>query len=175
MGGGGTVDQRLWAATMWRMLGAAILLLGLQHPPANAAAGTEQYRYDALGRLTRVTFPDGKTIEYVYDAAGNRRTVGPAPGGPPGTFTKTGGYSPSGAGSGSITIQNTGSGTITNVVVSLANIGAGGCSGGPTSYGSLAPGQSITFGWYRATSGTIYCTPKATGVNATNSPIQWAM
>lgn len=30
------------------------------------------YNYDSLGRLTKVTYPNGSTIKYAYDAAGNR-------------------------------------------------------------------------------------------------------
>ena len=33
------------------------------------------YRYDALGRLTGAHYPDGSSIAYTYDRAGNRLTV----------------------------------------------------------------------------------------------------
>jgi RHS repeat-associated protein len=36
--------------------------------------GTESYTYDALGRLTQVSYPGGPTVSYTYDAAGNRTT-----------------------------------------------------------------------------------------------------
>ena len=35
-------------------------------------AGTVAYQYDALHRLTQVTYPDGAILAYTYDAAGNR-------------------------------------------------------------------------------------------------------
>ena len=38
---------------------------------ATALAAT-QYQYDALGRLVRVRYDNGKEIAYTYDAAGNR-------------------------------------------------------------------------------------------------------
>lgn len=37
-------------------------------------AGTAQYTYDKLNRLTQVQYDDGATIQYTYDAAGNRLT-----------------------------------------------------------------------------------------------------
>lgn len=36
------------------------------------STGTTRYSYDALGRLTRVTTPNGETLNYTYDAVGNR-------------------------------------------------------------------------------------------------------
>jgi YD repeat-containing protein len=78
-----------------------------------------------------------------------------------------------GGGPAAITIKNTGAGTIGNVVMSLAYIGTGGCSGGTTNFGNLAPGQSITYNYYRATGGSVSCGPRATGTNATNSPTIW--
>lgn len=34
-------------------------------------AGDISYDYDALNRLTKVTYDDGSTVEYEYDLAGN--------------------------------------------------------------------------------------------------------
>ena len=48
------------------LLAVAALLLALC-----AAAGTERYDYDPLGRLIRYVDSDGRVTEYVYDAAGN--------------------------------------------------------------------------------------------------------
>jgi len=36
------------------------------------SAGTAQYTYDSLNRLVQVQYDDGTTIQYSYDAAGNR-------------------------------------------------------------------------------------------------------
>ena len=33
------------------------------------------YRYDALGRLIEVRYPNGRVVTYSYDPAGNRKTV----------------------------------------------------------------------------------------------------
>ncbi len=41
----------------------------------DALAATATYSYDALGRLTGVTYADGKFATYDYDPAGNRKTV----------------------------------------------------------------------------------------------------
>jgi len=37
-----------------------------------AFAGTTTYKYDALGRVIEVDYPDGSKVFYSYDAAGNR-------------------------------------------------------------------------------------------------------
>jgi uncharacterized protein (TIGR03382 family) len=38
---------------------------------AAGSAWAESYEYDAAGRLTKVTYADGKTIDYRYDSSGN--------------------------------------------------------------------------------------------------------
>jgi YD repeat-containing protein len=37
-------------------------------------ADTTSYTYDDAGRLTQVSYPNGKTITYTYDKAGNLLT-----------------------------------------------------------------------------------------------------
>jgi YD repeat-containing protein len=41
-------------------------------PAAPGLAGSAQYTYDSLNRLTQVQYDDGTTIQYTYDAVGNR-------------------------------------------------------------------------------------------------------
>ncbi len=48
---------------------ASACLLG-----APAAQAATQYTYDALNRLTKVVYDDGRSISYTYDAAGNMLT-----------------------------------------------------------------------------------------------------
>ena len=43
-----------------------------------SADTTTTYQYDALGRLTSVSYPNGSTITYSYDAAGNRTQMTPS-------------------------------------------------------------------------------------------------
>ncbi|WP_299574448.1 RHS repeat domain-containing protein [uncultured Shewanella sp.] len=42
---------------------------------AGAESNTETYHYDDLGRLFKVQDSKGKTVNYQYDAAGNRKKV----------------------------------------------------------------------------------------------------
>ncbi len=49
---------------------AAGLALGLA-----SVALAASYEYDALGRLIAVTHDDGSTVDYAYDANGNRTLV----------------------------------------------------------------------------------------------------
>jgi uncharacterized repeat protein (TIGR01451 family) len=55
--------------TMNGMLAALGLLLAFS---GGLWAGTVSYQYDALHRLTQVSYPDGTGIAYSYDPAGNR-------------------------------------------------------------------------------------------------------
>ena len=63
---------RLFAATLiWAVLLCCV-----------STASAESYLYDALGRLTTVSFDNGLVVTYSYDAAGNRTQIS-ATGGPP--------------------------------------------------------------------------------------------
>jgi len=50
----------------------AALAIGLMVSASSALAGSTQYHYDDLGRLISATYPDGSTVTYQYDLAGNR-------------------------------------------------------------------------------------------------------
>lgn len=54
------------------MLAGAGAAIAIASAPASAG---DQFQYDALGRLTRVTYASGAVVLYSYDAAGNRTTV----------------------------------------------------------------------------------------------------
>ncbi|MNN95524.1 RHS Repeat protein [compost metagenome] len=54
------------------------LIVGLLLCGPNASAGSVSYAYDSLGRVKQVVYIDGSkttTIDYSYDAAGNRTSV----------------------------------------------------------------------------------------------------
>ncbi len=40
-----------------------------------AFAGTTTYKYDTLGRVIEVDYPDGSIVYYAYDKNGNRITT----------------------------------------------------------------------------------------------------
>lgn len=73
----------------WAIL--ALLLLTVAQP---ASAAT--YAYDNLNRLTSVTYADGSTIEYSYDAAGNILKVTPPDSDPPTTTLEVAPSAPNG-------------------------------------------------------------------------------
>lgn len=75
-----------------RKLLAAGAFLATSWPRAAFANDPVVYTYDALGRLTSAAYPNGVTITYTYDAAGNRTQVVAAstpPPPPPGPLTAT--------------------------------------------------------------------------------------
>jgi YD repeat-containing protein len=155
------------------MVAAIILVLCAD---AFGAAGIERYTYDALGRLRKVEFPDGKVVEYVYDAAGNRRTSGAAAG-PPGTIAFVAARYPNGcascAGEFWIDIRNSGAGALTNVALSLLRAGQAGCTSTSGVIANVAPGQTVRMTWFKASTSSVACGPTVTARGATNSPISW--
>ena len=65
--GGGVVSSRVVKSAG---VLAALLVIGLSG--AAAAATSQSFSYDALGRVIAVTSGNGVKITYAYDAAGNR-------------------------------------------------------------------------------------------------------
>jgi YD repeat-containing protein len=55
-------------------VGAQVLGLLLLFWTGSVSAATVSYQYDALHRLTQVTYANGTVIQYTYDPAGNRLT-----------------------------------------------------------------------------------------------------
>jgi len=53
------------------LLAASVLALS----GSPAFAGNTTYKYDSLGRVIEVDYPNGTVIKYTYDAAGNRTQV----------------------------------------------------------------------------------------------------
>ena len=54
---------------------ALITAAGLMLAAGAAQAGTTSYKYDALGRVIEVDYPDGSIVTYTYDSAGNRTST----------------------------------------------------------------------------------------------------
>ncbi len=55
----------------WKIaLAAAAAAIALS--AGSAGAGATTYKYDALGRVIEVDYPDGSIVYYTYDANGNR-------------------------------------------------------------------------------------------------------
>jgi hypothetical protein len=128
--------------------------------------GTEQYRYDALGRLSGATFANGSTIEYAYDPAGNRRSVGPAAaGGGTGTFAYVSGYL--GTNTSVLIVKNVGTATITGIAV-VCTVGGSSVTG--TVNTTLAPSATMAVSSYHITGST--CGYRLSGTPASNSPFQ---
>ncbi len=53
------------------LFASPILAVGLL-VSAPAHAGTTTYKYDTLGRVIEVDYPDGSIVTYTYDKNGNR-------------------------------------------------------------------------------------------------------
>lgn len=60
------------ASGLTKLLLAAGVVIGLASP---AQASSITYTYDALGRVITSTGPNGATVQYSYDLAGNRTAV----------------------------------------------------------------------------------------------------
>jgi len=59
------MNKKIIKIIFWAILSCLLLA-------SPALAVTIQYTYDNLNRLVQVQYDDGTTIQYAYDAAGNR-------------------------------------------------------------------------------------------------------
>lgn len=134
---------------------------------ASALADTVTYKYDALGRLEEVRYPDSSVVSYTLDPAGNRAQVATRmPPGMPASITV-----PASSSSGSYTISwGAASGTLT--AYELYEATNPGFSGQMLAYSGTALSKAISGkgnGTYyyrvRACNGSA-CGPYRTGANA---------
>ncbi len=54
---------------------AGIVAIAIVLAAGAAQAGTTTYKYDVLGRIIEIDYPDGTKVYYAYDSAGNRSQV----------------------------------------------------------------------------------------------------
>jgi YD repeat-containing protein len=154
-----------------RIASGVLLVLAAAAQSALPAAGTQTYQYDALGRLKRVDFPDGRFTVYTYDAVGNRRTSGSAPTIGTGTFAFVSGVHTNKGSSGDIataTIRNAGTQTLTGIVRTCPTGSSWVPWGSPPS--SLAPGATGTYQCSAMSSGASNITMTFGGAGASNAP-----
>lgn len=73
---GSTTYERCFCRRFALSIAAGAALLALS--PSAYSASTDDYTYDTLGRVTKITHSDGvktTTVIYSYDATGNRTSV----------------------------------------------------------------------------------------------------
>ncbi len=61
--------KRMYFGLAALAIGAALAITAPAH------AGTTTYKYDTLGRVIEVDYPDGSVVTYAYDKNGNRITT----------------------------------------------------------------------------------------------------
>ncbi len=139
----------------WRHISAACLASALL-AAAPGAQAKQDYGYDQLGRLVRVTHANGVTTFYVYDSAGNRtlRSRGTSttppqpPSPPPQAVHDTALVQPYMTLLIGVLANDTGSG-LTVISVSAVSDGSASVGGGGASVSYTAPGytgpQSLTY------------------------------
>jgi YD repeat-containing protein len=131
--------------------------------------GTELFKYDALGRLIRVDYSDGRVVEYRYDKAGNRVRVG-LPETATGAFQFVSGTHTAQGSMGDIataTIRNSGTAAIT-AIGRVCNGGSFAPHGTPPS--SIAPGATGQFQCRAMASGSYSVQITLSGTAAAMSP-----
>jgi len=58
-----------------RLIMPLLAVMGALVSISPSMAGTTSYKYDALGRVVEITYPNGTKVKYAYDKAGNRTLV----------------------------------------------------------------------------------------------------
>jgi YD repeat-containing protein len=162
-----SAHQNLGISLNWWKLGVAAFI-ALTATSA-IGVGTELFKYDALGRLIRVDYSDGRVVEYRYDKAGNRVRVG-LPETATGSFQFVSGTHTSQGSMGDIataTIRNSGTSTIT----AIGRV----CTGGSffphgTHPSSIAPGATGQFQCRAMASGSYSVRITLSGTAAAVSP-----
>lgn len=140
-----TLSRRFALAQLASVSTAALL-------SSRAAAESVTYQYDALGRLIGVTYGNGQSVIYAYDASGNRTIVEETPGAaaPTGTFSASPGtISQSASSSLSWTSGGATSASIDNGVGAVTPVAGGSVSVSPSTSTTYTltltgPGGSIT-------------------------------
>lgn len=67
------MSRSFYAVAATGMIAVVITVAALA--AGSAMAGNTTYKYDALGRVIEVDYPDGSIVYYQYDAAGNRTST----------------------------------------------------------------------------------------------------
>jgi len=151
----------------WLMKKLALLLVfGCSMSHAVGPSGGEIYTYDARGRLETIKYTDGTKQTYLYDAAGNRSSIGqekPASG----KFSLVGGYVPTQSQqTGYVDIKNTG----VQIISSISAVCTGANWPVTVSPASIAVGATARYQFLVLAPGGNPCKLKLTATTADNSP-----
>jgi len=163
-----------------KLLGGACLFSAvvIANPAHRASAQSTTQTYDELGRLVSVTYPNGTTVTYNYDAAGNRTSVVTASSfapitniyTTPGSFVET---VPNGATMVTITVDGAGAGGGKSSAIGVfdADGGGGGSRAVLTSRPVLPAEWNSTVAYVVGAGGAGGATSNALGANGGASTV----